>query len=143
MSIEYERVQNMQNDVTAIADDTDEDLVSYYLEWTEEAIRDLCALVETLTDDPAPETAQKIYEITHNVKGMGTSFGFPLMTEAGRSLCFYLRRREDGVLDRSVLEAHFKSFKLILAKRMKGDGGKIGRDLVNRLNQLVEHMLAA
>lgn len=133
----------MQTIAKSFADDSDEELITYYLDWTDDAIQELTALVATVEQTSAADTAQKIYEITHNIKGMGTSFGFPLMTEAGRSLCFYLRQRGDGALDRAVLDAHLKSFKLILAKRMLGDGGQMGRDLIDRLNQLVEHMLAA
>lgn len=133
----------MQTVAKSFADDSDEELVTYYLDWTQDAIQELAGLVAQITQTPSPETAQQIYEITHNIKGMGTSFGFPLMTEAGRSLCYYLRQRGDGPLDSAVLEAHLKSFRLILAKRMIGDGGQMGRDLVDRLNQLVEHMLAA
>lgn len=133
----------MQSVAAAITNDTDEELTTYYLEWTEEAIQELSGLIETIGADAAPETSKRIYEISHNIKGMGTSFGFPLMTEAGRSMCLYLRARNDGTLHRTVLDAHLKSFKIILAKRMMADGGEMGKSLIDRLNQLVEHMLAA
>ncbi|MEM6683497.1 MAG: Hpt domain-containing protein [Pseudomonadota bacterium] len=120
--------------------DTDEQLVQYYLDWTEDAIQELAGHIQTAHTAPESDTVQKIYEITHNIKGMGTSFGFPLMTEAGRSLCGYLRARGDKAPDHSVLDAHLKSFRLVLTKRMMGDGGAVGRDLVGRLNQLVEHL---
>lgn len=133
----------MQSVATSIADDSDEELTTYYLEWTEEAIQDLSALIATVPGSVEADTSKRIYEISHNIKGMGTSFGFPLMTEAGRSMCLYLRTRGDDALHRPVLDAHLKSFKIILSKRMMGDGGDLGKDLIGRLNQLVEHMLAA
>lgn len=132
----------MQTDVCAAqSGDSDEDLVAYYLDWTNEAVSELAGLVGQIDQTPNPELQQQIYEICHNIKGMGTSFGFPLMTEAGTSICCYLRRLNDEVMDKPLLEAHLKSFQLVLAKRMVGDGGQIGAELINRLNQLVEHML--
>ncbi|MEO0413047.1 MAG: hypothetical protein AAF221_14535 [Pseudomonadota bacterium] len=133
----------MQTDVCAAqGGDSDEELVAYYLDWTNDAVSELAGLIASVGTEPDPELQQKVYEICHNIKGMGTSFGFPLMTEAGTTICCYLRRLKNEPMDRPLLDAHLKSFQLVLAKRMVGDGGQIGSELINRLNQLVEHMLS-
>ncbi|MEM7568509.1 MAG: Hpt domain-containing protein [Pseudomonadota bacterium] len=126
----------------AQSNDSDDDLVGYYLDWTNEAVSELSGLIAQVGDSADAELQQKIYEICHNIKGMGTSFGFPLMTEAGSTICTYLRRLDNAPMDQGLLAAHLKSFQLILAKRMAGDGGQVGRELIDRLTQLVEHMLA-
>jgi len=123
--------------------DSDEQLLEYYLDWTDDAIAEMDTLVAAAKTAPSEDTNQKIYEISHNIKGMGTSFGFPLITEAGRSLCGYLRKRGERELDYTLVETHIKSFRLILSKRLMADGGTAGHDLVNRLNQLVDHVLAS
>lgn len=133
----------MQADLcTNHSGDSDEELVAYYLDWTNEAVTELAALVAQIPSNPDAELHQKTYEICHNIKGMGTSFGFPLMTEAGTTICCYLRRVEGQALDKALLETHLKAFRLILGKQMVGDGGQIGRELINRLTQLVEHVLS-
>ncbi|MEM1021590.1 MAG: Hpt domain-containing protein [Pseudomonadota bacterium] len=133
----------MQSEARADLADSDEELVAYYLDWTNDAIGELEQHIAQVGPDADPDLQQKIYEISHNIKGMGTSFGYPLMTEAGTTLCSYLRRLDTEAMDQSLLEAHLKSFKLILGKNMAGDGGQIGSELINRLTQLVDHVLGA
>jgi len=86
----------MSTIASVVDTDTDEQLVQYYLDWTEDAIQELAGHIDKARSAPEPDVLQAIYEISHNIKGMGTSFGFPLMTEAGRSLCGYLRARGQG-----------------------------------------------
>ena len=89
-----------------------------------------------------PETragsVKEIYGIAHNLKGQGTSFGYPLITRIGQSLCQLTRREHDfSDADLGVIQAHLDAIRLILAKDIKGDGGEVGDRLAARLETLV------
>ena len=93
------------------------ELVDSYKAWTADAVIQLRLLAAEWRRQgcPADEARQRILEIAHNIKGMGASFGHPLMTEAGRSLCAYLRVKPGEPDELCVVEAHVEGLERILA----------------------------
>jgi len=93
------------------------ELVQSYQAWTSDAVSQLRGITAEWRQRlrPADDARQSAYEIAHNIKGMGTSFDHPLMTEAGRSLCAYLRLKAGAADELVVIEAHVESFERILA----------------------------
>lgn len=113
-----------------------DELMVHYLEYTEKSVRELYGLVERLKNDDAPDTSsealpealnEEMHAIAHNIKGMGSSFGFPLMTQVGSNLCSYLRPLGDKKAGIDILEAHLKAMDTILNNRILGNGGGCGR----------------
>jgi hypothetical protein len=111
--------------------------------FAESAVADLdrcAAFLKTAREQPEARAAsiKEIYGIAHNLKGQGTSFGYPLITRIGQSLCQLTRR--DCVFsdaDLGIVQAHLDAIRLVLAKDIKGDGGAIGDKLGARLETLV------
>jgi len=93
------------------------ELIKSYQIWTAEAVSRLrCIMADWRAQRcPVDQARQSAYEIVHNIKGMGASFEHPLMTEAGQSLCAYLRLRAGAENELSVIEQHIDSFERILA----------------------------
>jgi CheY-like chemotaxis protein len=94
---------------------------------------------------PDPETVEQIYLISHDLKGMGQTFGYPLLTEAGTSLCRMLWKlpveRTVAAATIQGVEAHVRTMNLIVAQEIKHDGGKTGAELIQGLNALVERAM--
>ncbi len=87
-------------------------------------------------------SVKDIYGIAHNLKGQGSSFGYPLITRIGQSLCQLTRTvREFSDGDLNIVQAHLDAIRLILAKDIKGDGGEIGDKLAARLETLTTQTL--
>ncbi|MBL8708582.1 MAG: hypothetical protein JNL25_05280 [Rhodospirillaceae bacterium] len=87
--------------------------------------------------------ARDIYGVAHNIKGQGSSFGYPLMTRLGQSLCELTRRKTaftDSDLD--LVAAHLDAMRLVLAKEIRGDGGELGQKLGARMEEKVLAALA-
>lgn len=108
-----------------------DDLKASYLSWTDQALTQLRALITDLPPQP-PATHQNlstIFEIGHNIKGMGGSFGFPLMTEVGQALCLYLRHVEHGggPADRALLDRLLRLMEEIVTESIEGDGDEWGQ----------------
>lgn len=88
--------------------------------------------------------ARDIHAVAHNIKGQGSSFGYPLMTRLGQSLCQLTRRKpsfSDADLD--LAQAHIDAMSLVLAKEIRGDGGDAGQKLGARLEEKVRAALDA
>ncbi|HVM84108.1 MAG TPA: hypothetical protein VMW18_09485 [Candidatus Binatia bacterium] len=119
------------------------DLAKNYAPNTLVDLERCAALLQAARTDPAGRGARvkDIYGIAHNMKGQGSSFGFPLVTRIGQSLCALTRReRAFSDQDLAVIQAHFEALKLILTKDIKGDGGEVGGKLAARLEAMVAQL---
>src|SRR5581483_1125788 len=97
------------------------------------------ALLKRAREDAAdrPALILELYGIAHNLKGQGSSFGYPLVTRIGQSLCQLTRQeRTFSDADLGVIQAHLDALRLILTKGIKGEGGEVGAKLAVRLEQL-------
>jgi hypothetical protein len=73
----------------------------------------------------------------HNIKGQGASFGYPLVTRIGQSLCRLVapgRALDEAGL--KLAQAHLDALKLVLEKQIAGKGGEVGDKLAARLESL-------
>ena len=118
----------------------DAELVEQFVSWTSEAVAELKDIVAGLTGQELKSDAKsdRIYDLTHNIKGMGGSFDFPLMTSAGSSLCNYIKNLDEGsTVSPKVVEAHVRVFEVVLQHKIQGDGGEKGKALQTRLASII------
>jgi chemotaxis protein histidine kinase CheA len=102
---------------------------------------DRCAALLTTareTPDQRATAIKDLYNTAHNVKGQGSSFGFPLVTRIAHSLCTLVRQERDfSDADLGTIQAHLDALRLILTKDIRGDGGEVGAKLAARLENMV------
>lgn len=127
-----------ENDISYTDDD---DLVTQFIDWTSDAIVELRQIVENLAkltprDD---DSINRLYDLVHNIKGMGASFNFDLMTAVGTELCAYLKARDSSELvSKRVLESHIRTFEVVLQHKITGPGGEQGDALMLRLKAIIQ-----
>ena len=101
---------------------------------------DAATAADTKGDGPGKVAAlDRLYGIAHDMKGQGVTFGYPLATEIAGLICLLLVRRPH--LDAAVLkivQAHVNGLGVVLEQKFTGDGGPLGRQLVDRLRRLAE-----
>jgi len=121
------------------------ELLNSYISFTDECLTKLETQLISLNPNK-PEDSKlrhEIFAVFHDIKGMGGSFNYPLMTSAGTSICRYLRLLDDNSpLDKNLIEAHVKTMRIIMENKIMGSGDTTGTELINRLNELVDHSLA-
>lgn len=114
-----------------------------YLEWVDSDLSKLSDAVDQLFVDDGLDRNQKletVFFIAHDMKGQGGSFNYRLITIIGDALCRTIEKM-NGVLiaiENEVIKVHFEAMKLVIAKRMSGDGGKEGEALVSGLQSVSE-----
>lgn len=121
-------------------------LADSFLEWINEDInraKEALARAEDKPGDNQPEL-RAIFEVVHNVKGQGGSFGYDLLTGIGGSLCDYLREEAASANEKQlkVISAHFAAMDFVLEKNIQGSGDAIGDQLVGKVSQLVANIPA-
>jgi len=110
------------------------ELLDSYLNYTSESLIKLEEHVNALQNQEIEDLKlrQDIFGICHDIKGMGSSFNYPLMTEAGTSICHYLRKlNEEDTTENTLVEAHVKTMRVIMDNNRTGSGGDNGKQLID------------
>ena len=84
------------------------------------------------------DVSDEVFGIAHNIKGMGTTFGYDLLTSIGESLCDYGKKTDpSGNVSSNVVLGHIKAIQLVFDHRISGTGGIKGQELLDSLHQIV------
>ncbi len=122
------------------------DLRQIYLQGVRADLAALDALLADLSQQRRAwtEIVEGLRRVTHNVKGQGSSFGYPLMTEIGGSLHDLLRQAPDRPSQTvvRVIEAHVTCLHRVIADGIDGEPGSQGRLLVERLRALTGRVVS-
>jgi len=101
-------------------------------------VDELNEIVARCLDDPghAPIAYARINEIALDLRGQGDMFGYPLISTCGRSLYEYTRAGyeiDPGHLE--LVKAHLDLVNVVLRDDVRGDGGTVGRSLLQMLEK--------
>lgn len=123
------------------AEDAVRRLAAGYTEWVQADLARLDAAYAAIAAAPVcgPEHLEPLLNAAHDIKGQGGSFGYPLMTRIGGSLCRYVERLDDpAAIDLALVDAHRQAMRAIVDNRMKGDDDPVGRQITERLRALID-----
>ncbi|KZD09824.1 response regulator [Oceanibaculum pacificum] len=134
--IDPELLKAAEMQVKQMADD--------YADWVRSYVTQLQASHKQAVEDPPKAFLQlgEMNQVAHELRGQGATFGYPLITTFGRSLHEYTTLERD-VTDVSpelleLIKAHIDGIRAVMAEKVKGDGGAIGKELVRMLNLAVK-----
>ena len=69
----------------------------------------------------------------HDMKGQGTTFGYPLLSDLGKVACDYLRHKtEVSLADLDYLVLLVADIQTVLDKKLTDKGGKLGAEIKKR-----------
>ena len=114
-----------------------------FTDWAGADVAEALAAVDKVADsNDGAEATDLIFRVAHDLKGQGTTFGYPLATEIAGLLCDFIRSAAscssaDLV---SVIRAHLAALNLVLKQNIKGDGDAAAKQLVGKLAQAAERV---
>ena len=111
-----------------------------YEAWAEQELGRLERLFERVSESPNTGTdgLRQIYQVAHDMKGQGTTFGYPLVTAIAASLCRFTESPGlAGANKVAVIGAHIDALKSVIRNRVAGGGGELGREIVAGLRAAV------
>lgn len=112
-----------------------------YPDWVQGLITKLQEQHGRCVDSPERrvECFEVISAIAHDMKGQGGTFGYPLITNFSDSLYGFSNNRKE-VSDNMVelVKSHVDAMRAVIKGRVSGDGGEIGKGLVDSLNDAIE-----
>lgn len=117
-----------------------ENLKDEYIEHLKEDMAEVERLVAQYTQDNSPATLKQLFRVIHNMRGQAATFGYPLITQVGRSLCLYmLEQEEKGETPELVMiTLHADALKVIYREEIMGSGDSISQETVIGLMKAVE-----
>lgn len=89
-----------------------------------------------------PETAEALYFRAHDLKGLGATYEYPLVTRIAASLCRMLDDAEKRMkAPLPVVDAHIDAIKAVVRDKIQTDDHPVGRDLAETLEaRVAEHL---
>ncbi|HZZ31438.1 MAG TPA: Hpt domain-containing protein [Phenylobacterium sp.] len=117
-------------------------LAGNFSQWLNDEIVKLDAARAQVTDAGAtPETMESLYLRAHDLKGLGTTYGYQLITRIAGSLCRMIddkEKRTAAPLD--LVDAHIDGIKAAVRDDIKSDEHPVGCALVEDLERRVKAM---
>ncbi|OAN52405.1 hypothetical protein A6A04_00490 [Paramagnetospirillum marisnigri] len=100
-----------------------------YIAWAEADLARLeaCWALVMAEPDQRPSHLATLFQIAHDMKGQGSTFDYPLVSELGQRLCRLLETRPEALEPMAALVA---ALGRVIRERLSGDGGAIGNTLL-------------
>ena len=110
-----------------------------FAQWlAEEVVKLDVARQKVRTEGVSPETMETLYLRAHDLKGLGTTYEFPLITRMGASLCRLIDDKDKRlVVPMALVDAHIDGIKAAVRGDIKTDEHPIGKVLIEELERKV------
>jgi hypothetical protein len=118
-------------------------LSGQFAEWLDDEIRKLdAARAEVQAKGYNPQTSETLYLRAHDLKGLGSTYGYPLITRIAASLC----RMTDDAERRAkaplfLIDAHIDAIKACVRDSIRDETNPTGRVLADELERQAAELL--
>ncbi len=126
---------NLDADAVARAEAALKSLSGQFSQWLQDELNKLdAARAEVRSKGMTPETSEGLYMRAHDLKGLGTTYEFPLVTRIAGSLCKLIDSPETRVNAPLLLvDAHIDAIKAAVRDDIRTDEHPVGKILAEEL----------
>jgi CheY-like chemotaxis protein len=128
--------------VIQAADDRIQEMVGDYSVWVKNYLDTMGQAYKAVAQNQADPKVHilTINQISHELRGQGGIFDYPLITSFGKSLYEATLDSRSPVTDNrlKLIEAHIDALRVVFNKRVRGGGGKIGAELLQDIERAVK-----
>ena len=110
-----------------------------FAQWLSEEVIKLDAARQLVRDaGVTAETMETLYLRAHDLKGLGATYEFPLITRIGASLCRLIDDKDKRLtVSLPLVDAHIDAIKAAVRDSIKTDDHPVGRILIEELERKV------
>jgi hypothetical protein len=111
-----------------------------FAQWLNDEVAKLEAARQTVrTDGMTDATMESLYLRAHDLKGLGTTYGYPLITRIAGLLCRLIDDKDKRLgAPMSLIDAHIDAIKAAVRDDIKGEDHPVGKALVQELEGRVK-----
>jgi hypothetical protein len=126
---------NLDADSIARAEAALKSLSGQFAQWMQDELTKLeAARAEVRAKGLTPETAEALYMRAHDLKGLGATYEFPLVTRIAASLCRLIDEPATRMnAPMPLVDAHIDAIKAAVRDDIKTDEHPVGAALANEL----------
>lgn len=112
--------------------------------WLDEEIAKLdLANQQILDEGPTIAAMDTLYLRAHDLKGLGTTYEYPLVSRIASSLCKLIEdKSKRGIASVPLVEAHIQGIKAAVRGQIKTDDHPVGAALIAELERKVTDFIA-
>lgn len=119
------------------------DLSSQFGDWLLDEVKKLEDVQVQIKDSGyTPELSEQLFYRAHDLKGLGTTYGYPLITRIAGSLCKMIddtQKREN--IQKVLVDAHLDAIRAAVRDQIKVDTHPVGKILAETLeSRVLEHL---
>lgn len=132
-AVDLDAIERAEQVIANLADD--------YINWAKEDLVKLEDAYKKLKEGKGnqKELLQGVFNVAHDMKGQGGSFGFELMTAVGDKLCRLVEKLDKvGPKEIEKIRIYVDAMQVIISRGLKGDGGSEGKQLLMGLEVMVQ-----
>ena len=120
-------------------------LSSQFSQWLRDELEKLEAARTAIREQGlTKETGDKLYTHAHDLKGLGGTYEFPIITRMAGSLCKLIELPEQRIkAPMKLVDAHIDAIRAAVRDDIKDDGNPMGRMLAQELERQVAAYIAA
>lgn len=110
-----------------------------FAQWLQDEVAKLEAARQRIkTEGANPETMESLYLRAHDLKGLGATYEFPLITRIAASLCKLIDDKQKRLTASiGLIDAHIDAIKASVRDDIKTDDHPVGRVLITELERRV------
>jgi len=119
------------------------DLSGQFDEWLMDEVKKLEDVQARIKAEGLNETnGEQLFYRAHDLKGLGTTYGYPLITRIAGSLCKMMDDADKrAVAPRVLMEAHLDAIRAVVRGQIKAENHPMGRILAEELEARVKEHL--
>ena len=88
--------------------------------------------------EPNEENLDKLFRRIHNLRGQGTTMGFPLVTRIGTSFCGYIIERDESKpIKPALIDQHLKALHIVLKEKRANSDDTVAKEVAAALEVAV------
>lgn len=109
-----------------------------FLQWLQDEVAKLEAARQAVRGGVTPETMEALYIRAHDLKGLGATYEFPLITRIAASLCRLIDDKEKRLTaPMALIDGHIDAIRAAVRDDIKTEDHPVGRVLVEELERKV------
>ena len=120
------------------------DLQESYIAWVCQDLDRMLKLLDQAKEDPrkASLKLKDIFLLSHDIKGQGATFEYPLLSHITGSLCKLLSdETQSPEILLTLTRLHVEALNVVVKENIRGAGGTQGKELVEMLRMAVAKVL--
>ncbi len=130
-------------DATAGAEATLKEMSAQFDQWLDEEVAKLGRAQAAIeTDGYTEQTVDQLHRRAHDLKGLGSTYGYPLVTRLAASLCRLLEDHARAEKPADLVSAHIDAIRAVVRDEIKTPDHKVGGVLAETLEGRVREWQA-